>query len=115
MPAFIRYLAPLPALLLLAACNPKPAAAPELPVLSRPVVSAQARNGRVLVPQTTVTELGGAPGVFVLQDGKARFRMVRTGKTSNSLIEALAGLNGTEMLVSGNLGDVHDGSPIEAH
>jgi multidrug efflux pump subunit AcrA (membrane-fusion protein) len=94
-----------------AACGqetPKPAATP---ALSRPLVTPQVRNGRVLVPQTAVTNLGGTPGVYVMTpDQTARFRMVRTGKSYDGRVEVLSGLAGNEVLVTG---DVHDGSPIQ--
>jgi len=94
-----------------AACGqetPKPAATP---ALARPLVSPQEGNGRVLVPQTAIANLGGTPGVYVLApDRTARFRMVRTGKSYNGRVEILSGLAGHEVLVTG---DVHDGSPIQ--
>ena len=101
-------------LILVAACDkapPKPAAAV---ALSRPLVTVQERNGRVLVPQSAITEQGGAPGVYVLAtDRTARFRMVRTGKSYGGRVEILSGLSGDEMLVAGDLRDMHDGSRIQ--
>ena len=82
--------------------------------LSRPLVTVQERNGRVLAPQSALTEQGGAPGVYVLTaDGRARFRMVRTGKSYGGRVEILSGLAGDEKLVTGDLRDMHDGSPIQ--
>jgi len=109
-----RFVTILALLGLLAACHQKPAVTEPLPVLMRPTVALQERNGRILVPQTALVSLGGAPGVFVLEaDHTARFRMVRTGKSYDGRIEALSGLTGRESLVSGDLHDVHDGSPIQ--
>jgi len=90
----------------------------ELPVpkaaeaLSRPTTTTVIRNGRVLAPENALTVHGGTPGVFVITDGVARFRMVRTGKRENGRIEILSGLAGTERLVTGDLLAVHDGSTI---
>jgi hypothetical protein len=39
--------------------------------------------------------------------------MVRTGKTVNNRVEILSGLRGSETLVTGDLRDVHDGSPVK--
>ena len=39
--------------------------------------------------------------------------MVRTGKNVNGRIEILSGLSGSETLVTGDLRDVHDGSPVK--
>jgi len=102
------------AMVLLAGCEKE--AAPPAPVaaLARPVLALDAKAGRVLVPQSLLVERGGVPGVFVLSEEKqARFRMVRTGKTVNGRIEILSGLSGSETLVTGDLRDVHDGSPVK--
>jgi len=67
-----------------------------------------------LVPQSALVVRGGIPGVFVLSEtNQARFRMVRTGKNVNGRIEILSGLSGSETLVTGDLRDVHDGSPVK--
>jgi len=48
----------------------------------RPTLTLDAKAGRVLVPQSALVERGGIPGVFVLgEEGRARFRMVRTART----------------------------------
>jgi hypothetical protein len=101
-------------MVLLAGCEKE--AAPPAPVaaLARPVLALDAKAGRVLVPQSLLVERGGVPGVFVLSDeNQARFRMVRTGKTVTNQVEILSGLRGNETLVSGDLRDVHDGSPVK--
>jgi len=96
---------------LIAACGQKTPEPVSTPALSRPFVNLQERNGRMLVPQTAITDQGGTPGVYVLTpDQTARFRMVRTGKSYDGRVEILSGLTGNEVLVAG---DVHDGSPIQ--
>jgi len=68
------------------------------------------------IPAAAITDLGGIPGVFVLTDEHvARFRMIRAGKDAGGRVEVLSGLTGGEMLVGGDLRDVHDGSPIQTH
>ena len=100
--------------LLLAGCDKKIAPPATLTALTRPVLTLDAQAGRVLVPQALLVERGGVPGVFVLSaENQARFRMVRTGKTVNGRIEILSGLSGSESLVTGELRDVHDGSPVK--
>jgi hypothetical protein len=102
------------AMVLLAGCEK--GAAPPAPVaaLARPVLALDAKAGRVLVPLSLLVERGGVPGVFVLSDeNRARFRMVRTGKTVTNQVEILSGLRGNETLVTGDLRDVHDGSPVK--
>jgi hypothetical protein len=102
------------AILLLAACSKKAAEPAPLTAQERPTLTLDAKAGRVLVPQPALVERGGIPGVFVLSESnQARFRMVRTGKNVNGRIEILSGLSGSETLVTGDLRDVHDGSPVK--
>jgi hypothetical protein len=84
----------------------------ERPVIVLPAASDTQRTPRLLIPRTALVERGGLPGVFVLQDGQARFRMVRIGKSAGNQLEVLSGLAGGETLVLGNLTEVHDGSPV---
>jgi multidrug efflux pump subunit AcrA (membrane-fusion protein) len=101
-------------ILLFAGCGKKVLESAPLAALARPVLNLEAKDKRVLIPQTTLIERGGIPGVFVLTEvHQARFRMVRTGKNLNGRVEILSGLNGSETLVTGDLRDVHDGSPIQ--
>jgi hypothetical protein len=102
------------AVLQLAGCGKKAAEPVPRAALERPTLVLDAKTGRVLVPQVAVVERGGIPGVFVLTEkNQARFRMVRTGKSVNGRVEILSGLNGSETLVTGDLRDVRDGSPIQ--
>ncbi len=101
-------------LAVLAACGQEPAPPAGLPALTRPLLTLNAQTGRVLVPQAAVVVRGGVPGVLVVNtEHQARFRMIRAGKTLNGRVEILSGLNGDETLVTGELADVRDGSPIE--
>ena len=101
------------AMLLLAGCGKKAAEPAATAALARPLLTLDAKAGRVLLPQSTLVERGGVPGVFVFtEENQARFRMVRTGKNLNDRVEILSGLAGNETLVAGDLRDVHDGSSI---
>lgn len=99
----------------LAACGRKPEPPPQLPQLERPVLVLAADNTRpgVLVPRAAYVERAGVPGVFVLHEGLARFRMVKAGRAMGEGLEILSGLTGAEILVLGDLRDVRDGSPIK--
>ena len=110
-----RYLLPVLILLFtLAGCQQPTASAPKvLPGLDRPLIKIKFENNdRIMVPVVNVISRGGVKGVFILQDNLARFRMIRTGKQSANHVEVLSGLNGSETLVGGELGSVHDGSPV---
>jgi hypothetical protein len=104
--------------LALASCEKKPPEAPpSLPRVERPVLALNLKPGatlRIKIPRVALVERGGIPGVFVLSEaGEARFRLVRPGRTSDSLVEILSGLHGNETLVLGDLAAVHDGTPIQ--
>mgnify|MGYP003416264744 FL=1 len=103
--------------LALAGCDKKPPEAPpSLPRVERPVLALNLKPGatlRINIPRAALVERGGIPGVFVLNEaGEARFRLVRPGRTSGTQTEILSGLHGDETLVLGDLGAVHDGTPI---
>ena len=57
-------------------------------------------------------------GVFVVENGRARFRKVKTGTTDNTHIIVLSGVKEGEEVVSGSYGaisrELHDGSAIKA-
>ena len=103
--------------LLLGGCREQAATPPPvLPSLQRPVITLKInpanRTVRLSIPASAYVERGGLPGVFVLNEGQARFRMVRIGKHSAAQLEVLSGLRGDETLVLGDLATLHDGSPI---
>ena len=105
----------------LAGCNKKPEVPPpSLSRVERPVLALHVKPGdltKLLIPRQALVERSGIPGVFVLSEAgsqtpQARFRLVRTGRTSDAQVEILSGLHGDETLVLGMLADVHDGSPV---
>jgi multidrug efflux pump subunit AcrA (membrane-fusion protein) len=118
----------------LAGCEqpPQPKLAPSRPI-ERPTFKLAAgptAQARLSVPAAALVNRGGIPGVFVLQRAapfpppvndaegnalpEARFRMVKPGRTAGGRVEILSGLSGDEVLVLGDLGSIHDGSPILA-
>ncbi|MHB8346630.1 MAG: hypothetical protein ACYDHM_05455 [Acidiferrobacterales bacterium] len=103
----------------LGACAGKPPTPPlVLPQLVRPITELRPSTSattEVLIPAAAFVVRGGLPGVFVLRDGRARFRMVRIGRLRGNRLQVLSGLTGNEILVLGDLTDVHDGSPIIVH
>lgn len=83
-------------------------------VLERPLLQLDARKAtQLMIPDEALVNRGGAPGVFVLYNNEARFRMVRPAKQQGQQRLILSGLDGNETLVLGSLAEVHDGSPIK--
>ena len=102
-------------LALAVACSQQPAPTPaqSLPTLQRPRLALSVpTQGNVWIPYAALVERSGIPGVFVLENELARFRMVRVGRRDGARLEVLAGLIGNESLVLGDLAAVRDGSPI---
>jgi hypothetical protein len=94
----------------LTACG-KPATVTPAPkvALARPVATVT----NLRIPRAAVVQRGGETLVFVLDtDGEARARLVRLARPSGESIEVLAGINGNETVVLGDLTTVHDGSRI---
>lgn len=68
----------------------------------------------VTVPRTALVRRGGLDGVFVLQEGVARFRWLRTGQRLGDVVEVTAGLSDGETILASVADTVHDGMPIQA-
>ena len=85
-----------------------------LPVIERKVITLSPASAAqsLSIPRSTLVYRDAVPGVFVLENGEARFRMVRTGKLGATRATVLSGLFGNEVLLSGDLDQVHDGSPV---
>lgn len=67
---------------------------------------------KISIPRSALTLRNAIPGVFVVENNEARFRMVRLGKINRSRVDILSGLFGNETLLLDELDAVHDGSPI---
>lgn len=110
------YLTLLMAGMLLAGCHadaPPPSPAVELaPVKLSQVAMQRTADDRLQIPVTALANHIGTPGVFVLEDGLARFRMVKAGKKNGAWIEISSGLGGDEVLLAGPFDRVYDGSPV---
>jgi len=65
------------------------------------------------VPATAVTRFGQIERAFVVEDGRARLRIVRTGGRHGDRIEILAGLSDGESVVAPPPAAIRDGQPVE--
>lgn len=103
------------ATMLLASCHDVPHVAPVIdrPLVERDVTDIEKNSrGNVLIPAAARVDLAGTPGVFVLQNNQARFRMIKTGKQQGTRIEVSSGLSGNELIIMGPYDDIYDGSPF---
>ena len=66
-----------------------------------------------LVPVTAVKQRGQMELVQLVTDGRVQSRIVKTGKTLNSDVEIIAGLEGGETLITQSSVPAKDGQPVE--
>jgi RND family efflux transporter MFP subunit len=76
--------------------------------------AAGVKPGTVVVPLSALVTFppGTQVGVFVVQDGKAVKRLVKTGDILNSSILITEGLRAGEQVVTSGAAFLHDGAPI---
>jgi RND family efflux transporter MFP subunit len=65
------------------------------------------------VPVSAVVQRGQMEMVFVVEDGKARLRIVRTGRRFGDEVELVSGMEGGETLVVENAATLLDGQPLQ--
>jgi RND family efflux transporter MFP subunit len=65
------------------------------------------------VPDRAVLRRGQLTSVFVISDGRARRRLITTGRQSEGDVEVLSGLAESEQVVVSDPGTIADGSPVE--
>jgi RND family efflux transporter MFP subunit len=66
----------------------------------------------IRVPVSAVVTRGQMECVFVVVDGHAQLRIVRTGKHTGAAVEILAGLSSGERVVSEGAESLRDGQPV---
>ena len=64
------------------------------------------------VPSTAVFRRGGTMHVFLVNDGHARLRPVRTGRTNGPSVEVLEGLVDGDLVVTDGQFALRDGAPV---
>ncbi len=100
-----------PLIVLLTLALSAASAAAEVDVTLQPL---NATGQRLInAPQRAVVYRNGIPGVFVAQNGEARFRMVRLGKQTGKTVAVLSGLFGDETLVLAKPEQLYDGMPLK--
>jgi len=67
-----------------------------------------------LVPRAAIVRRGGLDGVFVVEEGTARFRWLRTGRVIGETVEVVSGLTGGETILATAVESIRDGSSVRA-
>jgi RND family efflux transporter MFP subunit len=68
----------------------------------------------LLIPQSAVVPFGQMDKVFVLEDGRAQLRLVRTGATSGDQVEILAGIRPGDTIIVDNNALLVSGQTVTA-
>jgi RND family efflux transporter MFP subunit len=66
----------------------------------------------ISVPKSALIQRAGITGVFVVEQGVAHYRMVRTGNSADGVVEIEAGLNPGEQVVISSASDIDSGDKI---
>ncbi len=72
-----------------------------------------AKRSAILIPRSAIIEQGELRGVWALDQGKARWRLLRLGSVRGESIEVLAGLQAGQEIAAGPTPGLSDGRPIE--
>ena len=67
-----------------------------------------------MVPQRAVAPAAGLSKVFVIENGKAVERIVKTGATDGDLIEIVEGVKDGETVATSNLDKLQSGTAVHA-
>lgn len=73
---------------------------------------AAGRTETLFVPAAALTRFGQMERVFVVEDGRAVLRLVKTGRATGDRIEILSGLNAGEQVVLAPPAALRDGQPV---
>jgi len=71
------------------------------------------RQDALQLPRTAILDADGQQSVYVVADGKAQQRVIRTGLANGGWIEVLGGLQGNEMVVTVGQAGLKTGTPVK--
>jgi RND family efflux transporter MFP subunit len=66
----------------------------------------------VMIPRKAVLSVAGLSKVFVVENGKARERIVKTGEGDGELVEIVSGVNAGEVVATSNLDKLQEGTVV---
>lgn len=67
----------------------------------------------IYVPRTAIVLRGQLEIAYVIADGRAQLRLVRTGKIAGDQVQILSGLSNGEKIVVDTVSPLHDGQAVE--
>ena len=71
------------------------------------------RQAALQLPRTAILDADGQQSVYVVDDGKAQQRVIRTGLANGGWIEVLDGLEGNERVVTVGQAGLRSGTPVK--
>jgi membrane fusion protein, multidrug efflux system len=71
------------------------------------------RQAALQLPRTAILDADGQQSVYIVQDGKAQQRSIRTGLANGGWIEVLDGLKGNERVVTVGQAGLKSGTPVK--
>lgn len=80
--------------------------------LARATFAVGALTDVLLLPAAALASRTGNPSVFVIEDGVARRRSIRTGLTSQGMVQVVEGLTAGETVVTRGVSNLRDGAPV---
>lgn len=80
--------------------------------LARVTFAVGSLEDQLLIPSAALTSTVGNPSVFVVENGEARRRTIRTGLTSNGRIQVLDGLEVGESVVIRGVTNLREGARV---
>ncbi len=81
--------------------------------VARVELPAEERNDLVWIPAEALVERLGVPGVYVVEDGRARFRGVSTGRVWGDRVEVREGLRMGEQVIVVGQSALSPGDPVD--
>ncbi len=76
------------------------------------VALSQTTAKTLIIPKTALTQIGQMERVFVVDNGIARLRLVRSGASYGNDIEILSGVSDGEQVIVTDQVTIHDGQPV---
>lgn len=92
--------------------NPKNTLKPGF--FARGLIMTELASGVPFAPRGSVYDFVGLKKVFIIKDGKAIEKTVKTGTEAAGFIELLEGANPGDILATTNLANLYDGAPVKA-